>query len=101
MFHRMRFTFIFVETLDMLVVKIVDQDVSDKIDTQYISEQLPAWPNIGITYVCTSEGGEEAEWMEDGVRYIVIHLPYDEVRQLPDVRPMMLMKAKERLGLVA
>ena len=86
----------------MVVVKVVDQDIADKIDTQYIREQIPNLPNIGIVYICTPEGGEEDDWTdEDGLRHIVIHLPYKEIQQIPDARPLMLAKARERLGLVA
>jgi len=86
----------------MVVVKVVDQDIADKIDTQYIREQIPNLPNIGIVYVCTPEGGEEDDWTdEDGLRHIIIDLPYEEVQQIPDARPLMLAKARERLGLVA
>ncbi|MBP6826026.1 MAG: hypothetical protein KA165_05670 [Saprospiraceae bacterium] len=86
----------------MVVVKVVDQDIADKIDTHYIERQLTGWENVGIVYICTSEGGEEDEWTdEEGMRNIVIHLPYKEVKQMNDIRPLMLAKAKERLGLVA
>lgn len=86
----------------MIVVKVVDQDIADKIDTYYIEQQLSGLENVGIVYICTSEGGEEDDWTdEDGMRNIVIHLPYREVKNLTDIRPLMLAKAKERLGLVA
>lgn len=86
----------------MNVVKVVDHDIFDKVDTQYIENQFSSLQNIGIVFICTREGGEEDDWTEeDGMRYIVIHLPYDEVRKSPDVRPMMLARTKERLGLVA
>ena len=86
----------------MNVVKVVDHDIFDKVDTQYIENQLSSLPNIGIVFICTREGGEEDDWTEaDGMRYIVIHLPYEEVRQSADARPLMLARAKERLGLVA
>lgn len=86
----------------MIVVKVVDQDVADKVDTQYIEEQLSGLENVGIVYICTSEGGEEDDWTdEEGMLNIVIHLPYKEVKKLPDIRPLMLLKAKERLGLVS
>lgn len=87
----------------MRVVKVVDQDVSLKVDTQYIAEHFAEVQNIGIVYICTSEGGEEDEWIdqESGRRTIVIHLPYKEVKQLADARPLMLARAKERLGLAA
>lgn len=87
----------------MNVVKVVDHDILDKVDTKYIEDQFSSLQNVGIVFICTREGGEEDDWIdeEDGMRYIVIHLPYEEVRQSRDVRPMMLAKAKERLGLVA
>ncbi len=87
----------------MQVTKIVDEDIAAKVDTWYIKEQLAEVQNVGILYICTSEGGEEDEWINDdsGMRYIVIHLPYKVVKHMPDARPLMLQLAKERLGLVA
>ena len=86
----------------MNVVKVVDHDIFDKVDTQYIESQFSSLQDIGIVFICTREGGEEDDWTEeDGMRYIVIHLPYEEVRQSADARPLMLARAKERLGLVA
>jgi hypothetical protein len=86
----------------MNVVKVVDHDIFDKVDTQYIENQFSSLQGIGIVFICTREGGEEDDWTEeDGMRYIVIHLPYEEVRQSADARPMMLAKVKEQLGLVA
>jgi len=85
----------------MVVVKVVDQDVAEKVDTIYIQEHFANLQNIGLVYICTSEGGEEDEWYdEDGVRQIVIHLPYMEVKKLADARPLMLAKAKTRLEFV-
>ena len=87
----------------MEVVKMVDHDVAEKVDTHYIEEQLTYVSNVGILYICTSEGGEEDDWIdeESGMRYIVIHLPHKVVRRLQDVRPLMLARARERLGLTA
>jgi hypothetical protein len=85
----------------MVVVKVVDQHVADKVDTDYISDQFSDVENISIVFICTKGGGEEDDFEEDGVRYIVIHLPYEEVRKMQDARPIMLTKAKERLGQVA
>ena len=85
----------------MVVVKVVDRHVADKVDTDYISEQFAALENVSIIFICARGGGEEDEFEEDGIRYLVIHLPYEEVRKMQDARPMMLAKAKERLGLVA
>jgi len=87
----------------MKVTKVVDQDIAEKIDIQYIRNQFTDVPNVGIIYICTLEGGEEDDWVDDetGIRYIVIHLPYKQVKKGIDIRPMMLARAKERLGLVA
>ncbi len=86
----------------MVITKAADSDIFDKIDTYYVSDRLPRLENVGIIFMCGKLGGEEDDWIEeDGTRLIVIQLPYDEVRRLEDVRPMMLAKARERLGLVA
>jgi len=86
----------------MNVVKVVDQDIADKVDTQYIEEQFSNVENVSIIYMCTREGGEEDAWIDEfGVQYIVIHLPYKQVKGDIDIKPLMLMRAKEKLGLVA
>jgi len=86
----------------MVVVKLVDQDVSDKVDIPYIESQFADLQNIGILYICTLEGGDEEDWTDEtGMRYIVIPLSYKQVKRISDIRPLMLAKAKERLGLVA
>lgn len=86
----------------MKVVKVVDEDVANKVDTRYIAEQFTEVQDVGLVFICTSEGGEEDEWIDaSGLRHIVIHLPYKEVKQLTDARPLMLAKAKERLSSVA
>ena len=85
----------------MVVVKVVEQDIADKIDTEYIEDQFSHLENIGIVFVCAREGEADADYVEDGIRYIVINLPYEDIRQLEDARRMMLAKVKERLGLVA
>ncbi len=83
----------------MIVVKVVDQDVADKVDTQFIEATFSDLTNIGIIFICTPDGGEEDDWTdEDGLRYLVIQLPYEAVQQMPDARPLMLARAKERLG---
>ncbi len=86
----------------MTVVKIVDRDVSDKVDTQYIARQLADIQNVGIIYVCTPDGEEDDDWVDDkGKRHIMINLPYKQVKNAIDIKPLMLMRAKEKLGLVA
>lgn len=85
----------------MKVIKIVQEDVSEKIDTLYVWDQLRHIDNVGITFICTKDEQEEDDWIDEDGRHIVILLPYTEVKQLADVRPLMLAKAKERLALVA
>ena len=86
----------------MRVVKVAQEDIAHKIDTAYIREQFSHIDNVGVTFVCTKDKREEDDWIdEDGIRQIVILLPYDEVKKSEDVRPMMLKKAKERLSQAA
>jgi len=86
----------------MVVVKVVDKYTIDKVDTQYISDLFTHVEKIGMNFICVRGGGEEEDWIDDdGMRYISINLPYEEVLKLEDARPMMLAKAKERLGLRA
>ena len=80
---------------------MVDEDVSDKVDIDYIEHQFRSITDVRILYICTPDDGEEDDWIEDGFRYIIIHLPYQKVKKMKDVRPMMLARAKEKLGLVA
>lgn len=50
--------------------------------------------------ICIQKGRDEDDWIdEDGIRQIVIHLPYTEVKFSSDVCPMILMKATKRLGM--
>ena len=84
------------------VTKIVEQDVADKVDTSFIASKLNHLKkDVGITYVCTNDDRGDDDWVEEGVRYIVIKLPYEEVKRSADIRVMMLAKLRERLGEVA
>lgn len=86
----------------MIVLKVVDQDVADKIDTEYIAGYFADMQNVHIVFICTQEGGEEDSWTdESGIYNIIIHLPYKAVAELTDIRPMMLERVEEALGLVA
>lgn len=83
----------------MTVVKIAEQEVADKIDTQYVSAQFPHLENVGITFVCTVDDREEDEWIDDkGKHQFIIRLPYEVVKKSPDIRAFMVAKVKERLG---
>ena len=84
----------------MIVVKVADQEVADKVDTSFIEATFSDLPSIGIIFICTPDEGKEDDWTdEDGMRYLVIQLPYHEVQQMPDARPLLLARARERLGL--
>lgn len=85
----------------MKVLKIVERDVSDKIDTLYIWEQLSHIDKVALTFICIVDEQDEDDWVDENGRHIVILLPYKEVKQMADARPLMLAKAKERLGLAA
>ncbi len=88
----------------MIVVKIVEQEIADKVDTQYVAAQFPHRPNVGITFLCTQDENdqEEDEWIDEKGRHqFIIRLPYDVVRTSSDVRAFMVAKVKERLGEVA
>lgn len=87
----------------MTVAKIVDQDVSDKIDTQYVSAQFPHRPDVGITFLCLDDDEqEEDEWLDSqGKHQFIICLPYDLVKNSPDIRDLMVTMVKNKLGEVA
>lgn len=85
----------------MKVLKVVEEDVADKIDTAYILEQFRHLDKVIITFMCTRDEREIEDWSDEDGLYINIRLPYKEVRRLKDVKPLMLAKARERLGEVA
>ena len=86
----------------MTVVKIAEQEVADKIDTQYVSEQFSHLANVGITFLCTLDDQEEDDWIDEkGKHQFIIRLSYDMVQRLPNVRDYMVAKVRERLEEVA
>ncbi|MBK8194980.1 MAG: hypothetical protein IPK76_17870 [Lewinellaceae bacterium] len=88
----------------MDVTKIVEQEVADKVDTQYVAAQFPHFPNVGITFLCTEDetDQEEDEWIDEKGRHqFIIRLPYDLVKSSPDVRDFMVAIVKKRLGKAA
>lgn len=88
----------------MDVTKIVEQEVADKIDTQYVSAQFPNVQNVGIVFLCTQDENdqEEDEWIDEKGRHnFIIRLPYDLVQRSTDIRAFMVAIVKERLGEVA
>jgi len=85
----------------MEVVKIVEQEIADKVDTQYVAAQFSHVENVGITFLCTLDDQEEDEWIDDkGRQHFIIRLPYELVKKSADVRAFMVAIIKERLGLV-
>jgi hypothetical protein len=85
----------------MNVVKIVEQEIADKVDTQYVSAQFPHLENVGVCFLCTQDetDQEEDEWYDEKGRHqFVIRLPYDLVKNSPDIRAFMVAIVKERLG---
>lgn len=86
----------------MIVTKVADDDVFDKIDIQFISSRFEHILNVGVTFMCTRYEQGDDEWIDpDGNRQIAIRLPYEEVKRSADVRGMMVAKLSERLGRVA
>ncbi len=85
----------------MEVTKIAEQAVADKIDTQYVTAHFSDVKNVGIVFLCTSDetDQEEDEWFDEKGRHnFVIRLPYDLVKNSPDIRAYMVAIVKERLG---
>jgi len=85
----------------MKVLKVVEEDIADKIDTYYILELFRHIENVAITFMCTKDEREVEDWIDEKGWHIVIRLPYKKVKRLADARPLMLARAKERLGLTA
>ncbi len=85
----------------MRVLKVVDEDINDKIDIEFIEEELGSFQNIVIIYICTPEGGAEDEYVNaDGAQVFIIHIPYELAKKNSDLRQLMLSKAKERIGVI-
>ena len=85
----------------MEVVKIVEEAISDKIDTQYVAAQFSHVQNVGIVFLCTQDENdqEEDEWIdEDGSHNFIIRVPYDLVKRSDDVHAILVAIVKEKLG---
>ncbi len=85
----------------MQVLKVVEEDIAAKIDTAFILEQFKHIDKVIIAFMCTKDEREVDDWIDEDGRYIVIRLPYKQIKKLKDARPLMLAKAQERLGLAA
>lgn len=85
----------------MNVVKIAEQEIADKIDTQYVSAQFSHLDNVGVCFLCTQDetDQEEDEWFDEKGRHqFIIRLPFDLVKRSPDIREYMVAIVRERLG---
>ncbi len=88
----------------MEVTTIVEQDIADKIDTQYVAAQFSHVKKVGIVFLCTKDehDQEEDEWIDDSGRHnFVIRVPYDLVKRSDDVRAILVAIVRERLGIAA
>lgn len=84
----------------MEVTTIVEQDIADKIDIQYVAAQFSHVQNVGIVFLCTQDENdqEEDEWIdEDGSHNFIIRVPYDLVKRSDDVRAILVAIVKEKL----
>ena len=83
------------------VTRIIDEEVLNKIDAQYVKSKLSHVDmNAVIVFICTKENWrKEDTWKHKGETYYTIRLPYQQVKETDDVRPMMLELAAKRLGI--
>ena len=83
------------------VTSITDEDVFPKIDIQYVKSMLSHVDmNAAIIFICTNENWrKEDAWKHKGKQYYTIRLPYQQVKETDDVRPLMLELAAKRLGI--
>jgi len=83
------------------VVRIIDKDVLNKIDAQYVKSKLSHVDlDAVIVFICTNEDWrKEDTWKHKGETYYAIRLPCQQVKESDDVRPFMLELAAKRLGI--
>ena len=83
------------------VVRIIDKDVLNKIDAQYVKSKLSHVDlDAVIVFICTNENWrKEDTWKHKGETYYAIRLPYQQVKEMEDARPLMLELAAKRLGI--
>ena len=82
------------------VTSITDEEVLPKIDTQYVMSKFSGVDmNAVIVFICTNDNWrKEDAWKHKGKQYYAIRLPYQQVKEADDVRPLMLELAAKRLG---
>ena len=87
----------------IFVTFIVEEDVHQKIDTDYLQKELSGIPgDVALVYVCVNDDWRKDDtWKKKGTKYYRIVLPYEKVKAMSSgqVRALMLRLAKERLGL--
>jgi len=83
------------------VTSITDEAVLSKIDTQYVMSKFSGVDmNAVIVFICTNDNWrKEDAWKHKGKQYYAIRLPYQQVKETDDVRPLMLELAAKRLGI--
>lgn len=83
------------------VTSITDEEVLSKIDTQYVMSKFSGVDmNAVIVFICTNDNWrKEDAWKHKGKQYYAIRLPYQQVKETDDVRPLMMELAAKRLGI--
>ena len=83
------------------VTSITDEAVLSKIDTQYVMSKFSGVDmNAVIVFICTNDNWrKEDAWKHKGKQYYTIRLPYQQVKETDDARPLMLELAAKRLGI--
>jgi hypothetical protein len=78
------------------VTKIVDEDVSDKVDLQRIDPYLKSLNlhNVFVFILCTKgdDWKQEEVWQEDGTTNVDVTVPYEEVKA--SANPFEVIKAR-------
>ena len=83
------------------ITAIVEEDVLRKMDTEYVMQKLAHIDmDVVIAFICTNENiRKEDTWKKKGTTYYAIRLPYEQVKQMDDIRPMMLDAVTLKLGI--
>jgi hypothetical protein len=85
----------------IFITSISDDDVFRKIDSHYVMQQLAHIDmDVVIVFICANENiRKEDTWKKKGTTYYTIRLPYEQVKQMDDIRPMMLDVVTRKLGI--
>ena len=83
------------------ITSIVDEAVFRKFDHPYVMQQLAHIDmDVVIVFICTNENiRKEDTWKKKGTTYYAIRLPYEQVKKMDDIRPMMLEAVTRKLGI--